>query len=158
MKKPVFLFTLFAIILFSNACLFAEEGKGNNRQLLFDLGILKYGKANLKGQREVLVLKEGPIGVFTHQNLTGADGNSFKEILRNNGLVRKRMNKKTKKMENHILVFNPKDKNTYTWIPFTEARLVAKRIKKTGKTLPPKNKPNKITDETIIQIDNELEF
>jgi hypothetical protein len=140
------------------AVLAQEKAPDDNKQLLFDLGILKYGKTTLKGEQEVLVLKEGPVGVFTHQFLTDADGKSLKDILRNNGLVRRMKNRATQKMEEHVMVFNPKDKRTYTWIPFSSARQVAKQIKKTGKTLPTEEKPKRVSDKTIDQLENSLEF
>jgi hypothetical protein len=135
-----------------------EKAPDDNKQLLFDLGILKYGKTTLKGELEVLVLKEGPVGVFTHQFLTDADGKSLKDILRNNGLVRRMKNTATQKMEEHVMVFNPKDKRTYTWVPFSSARQVAKQIKETGMTVPTEENPKRVSDKTIDQFENTLEF
>lgn len=158
MKRIIVMAIIICLIVIGNFTLIAQEKVEDNKQLLFDLGILKYGITTLNGEQEVLVLKEGPVGVFTHQYLTDADGKSFKEILRNNGLIRTMKNKETKKMEEHVMVFNPKDKHTYTWIPFSSARQVAKQIKETGKTVPTEEKPKRVSDKTIDQLENALEF
>jgi len=159
MNRFIGMVIMICLLVAGNSVILAQEkAPDDNKQLLFDLGILKYGKSTLKGEQEVLVLKEGPVGVFTHQFLTDAAGKSLKDILRNNGLVRRMKNKTTQKMEEHVMVFNPKDKHTYTWVPFSLARQVAKQIKETGKTVPTEENPKRVSDKTIDQLENTLEF
>lgn len=122
-----------------------------------DLGILKFGKVDASGTREILILTKDGTGVFTHQHLTFEDGKNFEEILVKRGLLVEKPNTEGKQ-EKHLMVFNPKDKDTYVWIPVSKLKETRERIKATGKTLPSTEPAKRTTEKTLQDLNFNTSF
>lgn len=114
-----------------------------------DLGVIKYGQEDASGSREILILTRDNTGVFAHQHLTDADGTDFGAIMQARGIVRMMRNPETGKPEKHLLVFNPKDKHTYTWVPLSQLKAVREQIQGTGKTLLEPAQPKRVTESGL---------
>jgi len=152
---PIWLVVFFVVAL--TLPTFAEEPADKHAQIdmFIDLGVLKYGKADASGTREILILTKDNTGVFTHQHLTRDDNQSFEAILQARGLIQIQENDQGKK-EKHLMVFNSKDAHTYVWVPFSKLKETRERIKKTGKTLPMEGKPERAKETDLMQLDFEL--
>lgn len=159
-------FIIIAIIILSLQPLSAIAGLfGDNTadqqakiERFIDLGLIKYGKTDASGSREILVLTKDNTGVFTHQHLTEADGKDFEKILENRGLLKMMPNKETGKQEKHIMVFNPKDKDTYVWVPVSKLKETLEKIKATGKTLPSSADPKRTTENDLKELNFNTSF
>jgi hypothetical protein len=138
-----------------------EVAKEREKQIeLFEsLGVLKTTtQVDASGSAIIMMMTKDNTGVFTYQYVTTADTTNFEELLAQKGLIRPKVNKETGKVEKHIMVFNPKDRHTYVWVPLSQAREVAKRIKETGKTVPVKEVPRRLNTNDIRQMDFTTSF
>lgn len=121
-------------------------------KLLEQTGLVKYGKADASGTRELLMLKRDNTGVFMHQPLLENEGEKIEEILAGRGLIKFKSRKNGSKPEKHIMVFNPSDKNTFCWIPLSDLIQTADNIARTGKTLKPENKPRRLNENDFLKL------
>lgn len=118
-----------------------------------DLGVIRYGKEDASGSREILILTKDNTGVYTHQHLTDAEGSDFGAIMQTRGIVRMKRNPETGKPEKHLMVFNSKDKNTYTWIPFSKLKETREQIQRTGKTVLEPAQSKRVTESELVNFD-----
>lgn len=121
-----------------------------------DLGVIRYGKEDASGSREILLLTRDNTGVFTHQHLTDADGTNFQSILQARGIIKTMRNPETGKTEKHLMVFNAKDKHTYTWVPLSKLKEVREQIKSTGKTVAEPTQPKRVTESGLRDMNLDL--
>ncbi len=143
---------VFVVLIFRVSEVTAQEiGDEQQRQITFymDLGLLKYGRIDASGSRELLILTRDGTGTFTHQHLTVADGTDFHEILKARGLLREMPNRETGRREKHLMVFNPKDRHTFVWVPVSQLHDVHQRIISTGKTLATEAPPQRRTEHDL---------
>ena len=139
--------------LFDNS----DKDQQDKVQFYVDLGILKYGKIDASGTREILILTKDNTGVFTHQHLTSEDGKNFEEILVKRGLL-KEMPNADGKQEKHLMIFNPKDKDTCVWVPVSKLKETHQRIKDTGKTLPSSDPAKRINEKGLAKMNFNTSF
>lgn len=130
------------------AGLFDSGDKKDQIEFFMDLGILKHGKADASGTREILILSKDGTGAFTHQHLTADEGTDFQTILTNRGLVEVKVKPDGNK-EKHLLVHNPKDVHTNEWIPFSRLKEVREQIRATGKTVLPEPGTKRTTENDL---------
>lgn len=134
-----------------------QAEKADQIQFFVDLGVLKYGKTfDASGSREILILTKDGTGIFTHQHLTEADGKDFEAILRARGLLREAPNTETGKPEKQLMVFNPKDKSTYEWVPVKKLKETRDRIKETGNTVPVDAPSKRVTEKSLTELNFDL--
>ncbi len=126
-----------------------QDDKASQIDFFVDLGVIKYGKENASGSREILVLTRDNTGVYTHQHLTDADGTDFQAIMQARGIIKTMRNPETGKPEKHLMVFNPKDNHTYAWVPLSQLKEVRKQINKTGKTVMEPAQPKRVTESDL---------
>lgn len=105
-----------------------QDQKASQIDMFVDLGVIRYGREDASGSREILVLTKDNTGVYTHQHLTEVDGTNFQAIMQARGIVRMMRNPETGKLEKHLMVFNPKDKHSYTWVPVSKLKDVWEQI------------------------------
>lgn len=132
-----------------------QDQKALQIDMFVDLGVIRYGKEDASGSREILVLTKDNTGVYTHQHLTEADGTNFQGIMQARGIVRMMRNPETGKPEKHLMVFNPKDKHSYTWVPVSKLKDVWEQIKKTGKTVLEPTQPKRVTESQLMNFNFE---
>lgn len=133
-----------------------KSEKDDQIKFFIDLGVLKYGKTDASGTREILILTKDGTGTFTHQNLTEADGKDFQAILRARGVLRDAPNATTGKPEKQLMVFNPKDIHTYVWVPVSKLKKTHDQIIQTGKTVPVEATPRGVTEKGLQDINFDL--
>lgn len=132
-----------------------QDQKASQIDMFVDLGVIRYGKEDASGSREILVLTKDNTGVYTHQHLTDADGTNFRAIMQARGIVRMMRNPETGKPEKHLMVFNPKDKHSYTWVPVSKLKDVWEQIKKSGKTVLEPTQPKRVTESQLMNFNFE---
>lgn len=137
----------------------ATKQKEAQIKLLETLGVLKTSnKLDASGTAIIMMMSRDNTGVFSYQYLTDSETNKIEEVMTQKGLIKNQINKETGKVERHIMVFNPKDKHTYVWIPLSKARETAERIKTTGHTLERKQAPKRLNTEDLRTMDFNLSF
>jgi hypothetical protein len=127
-------------------------------EFLITLGTLKYGNVDASGTRQLLALTRDNTGTAIYQYLTTEDSKNIEEVMVQRGLIKPLVNRKTNKVERHVLVFNPKDKHTYEWIPLSNARAIAQQIKTTGKTVLEEQAPRRLNEGDLSGMSFKLSF
>jgi hypothetical protein len=112
------------------------EDPGKRLEWLEAFGILKYGRVLSNGDQEILVLRQMNTGNFRHVPVYEIGADDLGKFLESMGLVSFRRFGRKKKVEKALMTFNPKDGNTYCWIPFSELKKAFDRKKHVRKTLP----------------------
>ena len=113
-------------------------------------GIVNYGKLNASDTPELLMLKRENTGVYSHQYVKTFQGENLEKMLSARGLIKLKRLKNGSGYSKHLLVFNPKDRNTYCWVPFKDLKETFKRIENTGKTLPVKPRENRLGKTDLL--------
>lgn len=134
--------------------------KEKQMELLESLGVLKTSnKLDASGTAIIMVMTRDNTGVYSYQHLTTADSDNIEEVMIQRGLIKNQFNKVTGKVEKHIMIFNPKDNlHGHTWVPLSEARETAKRIKETGYTVERKPQPRRLNSDDVKQMNLDLSF
>lgn len=136
-----------------------DEARQRQLDYLMTLGLIKYGNTlDASGSRNIMVLTRENSGGYWYQHLDESDGKSIERALEKRGMIQRRVNKETNRVEKHVLVHNPRDKNTNVWVPLAKAKETAQRIRETGKTLPEDVRPRRVNEADLQQMDLNTSF